>query len=785
MRFNEMFLKSNPNVKKLANVGSATFKKGITDKNESRTPHYEIGKCLAMFETNSIVQSAIEQLVLFIIPNKEIKIFSSDNRTKAFLEDWHGKRKHILENYKNILTTNIICGNGPMEKNYLENGCLDNAFAMNNMENLYINPDGIDTENEFILKLDVGTKQLYYNNKWQTPTYYSIRYVKNYNWYMARIYGIIIPSNKIEIYKSGWSRDNIYGRSGLASAIDANNVMTEILSSWDTISKTRQIDMKLFSVSDADTGNNIAQEQLDKLGEQLTDSENSFNIINIPLKNLFEKDIKVSGNYDLMEGVFDIVRRMVMMSLLPQHLTPWADSATTQGSEASMPPFLLRVKAKQNEFINYLNSAIIDELRKTYTWLAEDATFIFDEPIVVGQNVYIQNMNDLVMNGIITTDQARTYLLRMGILDEDLLNDTSITRDDTSPVQTHKPLVKTDDNETDELGDLSQSESKTLKEQYAGQGEIKFETFKNKMTKKGNNVNDWKEIEYRNIGGRSVRLIETSDEYKIFDGLINISNLSNKLKIVLAKSLFNEEIAQIKKEQLEIDNSETPEDIIIGDAQKDIQTIIQKKLDKLFIDIPKTARKKEAFLGLKIFDKFDDLFKGINPELNKIVSKTMTKLGIESVDINETDSKKDKDILYDKKKLLAKNVQDQIKSTKDKMLADIKRELANGIASGKSPTQIKQDVEQSYNYEDGIGWKFNRTLFTSMRQSSGILKLQKWLKQGFEEFLWSSKEDSKVRPSHAAKNGKVYKIEVALKSNKMDAYAGKDYNCRCYMMPYA
>jgi hypothetical protein len=110
------------------------------------------------------------------------------------------------------------------------------------------------------------------------------------------------------------------------------------------------------------------------------------------------------------------------MALLPQHLTPWNDSATTQGSETAMPPFLLRIKALQQEFAHFLNSTIIAELRKIEPNLASDATYVFDEPMLMRQDEYVRMFNDLTNSGIITKEQSQKYLIKIGVLDETILN---------------------------------------------------------------------------------------------------------------------------------------------------------------------------------------------------------------------------------------------------------------------------------------------------------------------------------------------------------------------------
>lgn len=410
-------------IKRLSNLGAIGFGPGISDKKAIRTPHYEINKSLEMFELNTLVNSAVNQLVSFVIPNKRIKISSKDKATVQWLEEWHKQRRTIVEEFKNLLTTRILTGNSIIETLRDEAGKLDNVFSYNDVSRVYVNPDvSEDGHDAFILQLPIGMKEFSYRGKERKLTFYQVRYIKNYEFVMKRVYGCLISNSEFLHFKAGWSRDNIYGRSQLTSAIDADNIFKELISTWDTVIKTRRKDIKIYSVADAETGKRYTQSQLDKLTDKLQDTASSFKLINIPLK-LNETEIKTTGTYDLFEGVFDVIRRMIIMALLPQHLTPWGDSATTQGSDSAMPPFILRIKALQNEFIHFLDDAVIGNLRKDNPMLAEDATYVFDEPLLQGAEVYIRNITDLVSNNLLTAEQGKMILSKLGIIDETIIDE--------------------------------------------------------------------------------------------------------------------------------------------------------------------------------------------------------------------------------------------------------------------------------------------------------------------------------------------------------------------------
>lgn len=426
---------SGKKINTLSNIGAISFGRSITGMHEEMTPHFEMMRCEEMFERNPIVTSGVNQLVTFVIPNTEVKIKTEDKKTKDFLEKWHKMRPGFLGEIKNLQKTKYISGNAYLEKVRVKTKqggqVLDNVFALNDAARIYINPNSENGSDKYIFELPVGIQSFYYMGKTHSPTYTKIQYMTNYNWSFKAIYGIRIDGKDIDMYKSGWSRDGIYGKSPLASAIDADTVMDNILRSWNAITKNRMLSKKIISISDKVSSDvQIDQDRLDQLQDKLEDDERPFHLFNIPLQML-QSDVSTSSTYDTMEKVMDYLRKMIMVSLLPQHLTPWSDSGTTQGTSESMPSFVMRLKAEQHELISFLNNSVINELRKTYDWIADDATYVLDEPIVRASENYVFMAYSLVNGGILTPKQAQKYLINLGVIEESLIknNDDSVKTD--------------------------------------------------------------------------------------------------------------------------------------------------------------------------------------------------------------------------------------------------------------------------------------------------------------------------------------------------------------------
>lgn len=729
MRLKEVFtVPEKEKVKNLKSFGAIGFGKAITGAHDEVTPHYEMRQCLQMFEQNPIVNSALSQYIMFLFPNKEIKIHSSDKRTKKFLEDWHKMRTQLLEEYRNLLLVNKMTGNGYLEGKYIKMKgeiILDNLSNVNDVGRIWININGEDSE-YYIYELPVGIKSIYYNGEYRTPKFYTVQYMKNYVFQLQRIYGISLPKDQIKHYKTGWSRDGIYGRSQMASAIDADIILRNILSSWNAISLGRNVDRKLISISDNASDINVDQDRLTQLEDKLANTDDPYILFNIPLK-FVQTDVSSQGKYDLMEGVVDMLRRMIMMSLLPQHLTSWSDSNTTQGSKESMPSFRLRLKAEQNSFINFLNNAVIGELRKTYPWLAPDATFVLDEPMVTDNESYINIVEKLLQMGTIDQNTAQQYLNKLNIIDV--------------------PVKK----------------------------EVQPSEFKESMN-----------TEYsKNIGGKKLHIDEEKDSYKIMLDKKILSILKKDgVKKNSLKQIFDNYASEIENQQ-QVFGKPSLEDEIADEYSQLILDEFNDRLDKLFKTIDRKEVKREGFLSDTILKATDDIFKGFNGILKSLSQKGLDE---EIKNIDEVDdtpvSDNVKELIRDKRQLIKQQVGDQIVNTKDNVLLDIKRLLRDGLASGKSFKDIKKQLNDDFKKDDGVEWKFKRTMGTELKRATTLLKLKKWKEMGFSRYEWITMEDEKVRESHRNKNKRVFSIDDALSSDSMDRYPGYDYNCRCFARLY-
>ena len=298
-------------------------------------------------------------------------------------------------------------------------------------------------------------------------------------------------------------------------------------------------------------------------------------------------------------------------------------------------------------------------------------------------------------------------------------------------------------------------------------------------------------LRHVDVGGKEVRLEETTDFYNVYEGKRTIYRIpKNFIKRETLWQLVTDYVNYLKQLQNEFLDDELPVDKIADKADKLLRDEITKRLRQFFDEIPKEKTNKEAFLGDGIFGRLKKVFQGLNAKINDIVSQTLKDLNVQIIDdVDDTGVETDSDTkkyLTDKNKLMQQTVSDQVIKTKDDILADIKRDLSDGITAGKSMTKIKQDIEAKYNYRNGIGWKADRSIKTSISNANTRLKLLKWLNMGFTKFEWITRNDEKVREKHRQFNHKVFDIKKALDdTDNWDAYPGKSANCRCTAIPYS
>lgn len=116
--------------------------------------------------------------------------------------------------------------------------------------------------------------------------------------------------------------------------------------------------------------------------------------------------------------------------------------------------------------------------------------------------------------------------------------------------------------------------------------------------------------------------------------------------------------------------------------------------------------------------------------------------------------------------------------------------VLNGYRQGLAPSALRSAVLDTFRAADdrttdkasGMSME-DRAKFIARNEVSTLSGQVTQLRQqriGIDKYIWQTSEDERVRPSHAALNGKVMRWD----SPPPFGHPGMDYNCRCIALPY-
>ena len=496
----------------------------------------------------------------------------------------------------------------------------------------------------------------------------------------------------------------IYGRSFLMSVIDDTDIIKEIVKNWSIIARYRALNAKIISVGDAE--NPATVEDIETLRSDFDAKRDSEHII---LNKPHEiNSLSNVGEYDDMSAPVDWLRRDVTSGLVPNYLTPWNSDINRATSEEVRVVFEYRLESMREELVAFLDKAIIDELRKEYTWLAKDATFKFGEIDFDSKSEKLQFAGDLFDRNIITVNEYRELV---GL--------------EALPSDSGNQFAK----------DVQQ-------------------TYGNMDAFPGVSIPD----------AEPPQLLQSPEGFR--------EGATPELR--------------------------SAEDDLADEAFEQVDSALVDSVDSFFKQFDKKKRKtSEAFASSKSVDSLEKTMQGFDKKVSSIATDVFAKVldnvheGTGALD-TKVDKKVDKKLskaLMDKAAMLQKNFDAQLKQYNKKKVQDVRRLILDGVVRGLSHAEIKKQVKEVIDKykrkENPQDWEVQRIIRTEIGKSTNLLRLLKWQEQGFEKFIWVTMNDNRVRPLHAKRHMKSYKIADALQGKAPltdDSFPGVAINCRCTAM---
>lgn len=835
----------------VSELGALRFSPGLFPDDEVRTPHVEMQKAIDAFMTRPQINSGIKQLALFLTGNNII-MESGDKRTKDFLNEWIEKRKDMKKNIYNFVISSLVTGNGFFEftfKKRTDGGLvLDNFFPITDSSRVYRNLINENDDDYWIYEVPVQLKAYPFQKLsgelvQMRPKFYFINYVvSSSTLFRKSVYGIPIHKDKLRHFKWGWSRDMIYGRSFLASVIDDVSIVKEIIKNWSVISRYRALNSKIISIGNAE--NKATIDDMNKFeADMRAKREHEHIILNKPHEISSLSNV---GEYDDMASPIDWLRRDVGSGLVPNYLTPWNSEVNRATSEEVRIVFQVELDNTKDDVINYLNKEIIGELRKSYPFLAEDATFVFQDVDLEPKTQKLSYAGQLYDNNIITTNEYRKMAGLEPVPDGDKYKAPANQeapqnfQNSANPMENEliNWLRQNPDPSDDEVHNFAKSKgmapeeveeiiysllskklqgAESFKEQFNGEDTDKIwrtrlVRFNQKLPEE---VKAYAISKRANIGGKTLRLVKNGEgRFLIFNGLQELNGFAPDEKDI-ANAYFDKQEQKLIKMQDDFLTDNLPEDQITDELFEQLSGIYTEIVDEFFKEFDSNKKKEKVTTGEGALDALEKVFQKFNARLAEVIrrlgSQILNLVTTPTVTVGNNTIVVDSDTLKQLAKsaeLLQRNFEAELQNFNAQKMQDIRRKLTDGITAGKPHQQIKDEIRQdvsAYKTKDNVhDWEIKRIIRTEVGKSSNLLKLQKWKQQGFDKYIWRTMEDERVRPAnasqrrramkfpwenHRVRNQKVFDIENAL--NGQDIFPGgslnpekKNINCRCDAVLY-
>lgn len=131
---------------------------------------------------------------------------------------------------------------------------------------------------------------------------------------------------------------------------------------------------------------------------------------------------------------------------------------------------------------------------------------------------------------------------------------------------------------------------------------------------------------------------------------------------------------------------------------------------------------------------------------------------------------------------IAQNV-DLIESLTSEQLPELRRLLLSSVRAGKRVEEITAQIEKRFDVSRSKAALIARD---QVGKLSGELTEARHRALGLDEYTWDTSQDEKVRPDHAALQGKRFRYsEPPITDRRTGARnnPGQDYQCRCNAIP--
>ena len=121
-------------------------------------------------------------------------------------------------------------------------------------------------------------------------------------------------------------------------------------------------------------------------------------------------------------------------------------------------------------------------------------------------------------------------------------------------------------------------------------------------------------------------------------------------------------------------------------------------------------------------------------------------------------------------------ISEQFDIYKDTIQASISNKIRSGITRAELIKELQK--ETGVTRSKAKFWASDQ-----LGKASSALSLENQTAAGFEEFIWETQRDGRVRDDHAVLQGKKFRYDRPPVIDGRQILPGEDYNCRCFQNP--
>ena len=189
------------------------------------------------------------------------------------------------------------------------------------------------------------------------------------------------------------------------------------------------------------------------------------------------------------------------------------------------------------------------------------------------------------------------------------------------------------------------------------------------------------------------------------------------------------------------------------------------------------AKIHKRFNKKRIRDRVSQILKSLNKANQDVVFNEVEKsLGINSNELIKTEGLKTQT-----NELIEESIE-WVNRNLDETLADLSANSLRIMAEGKPVEEVLEGFEQIAKKRVESSKFVARNQIANFNSLTNKIRYQNL---GITEAVWQTARDERVRPCHAAREGKRFKLDEGLYSScdGKTLLPSMDYNCRCIMKP--